>query len=991
MKNLLPALTLALAVAPAMQSVYAQQATAPCGTGLLCPGMVRPTLAARALPAKTTSPARVSATWTPIASLSQKRGQHAAVALNGKIYVWGGYVGNANSTSAEFNSLDIYNPATNTWSAGAPLPIVLRGHAHTVGADGQIYSFGGANQGGTLSSGYRYNPNTNVWVPIANMFVTQWQAAAATAPDGKIYVFGGTTDNTLTQIYTPGTNTWTTGAALPVGRHGHVAVLDANGLIHIIGGIADFSSTPLTSHLIYNPSTNTWTTAAALPSGLNQPGGTLGSDGRIYITGGKADYLNNTGPFYNSVYVYNVATNTWTTDNNLPMALAENRSVTVGSDIYTIAGSNGDQLTVAYKASLANTFTWTGATSTAWNVGTNWTGGVVPSASDNVVIPSGLGRYPVVSTSTATASLVTVNSGASLTVADGGMLTVTGNFVNNGTFAAANNATVALSGTTAQAIGGTSITQFRNLTVGSAGATLSGQVEIQRLLTLNGNLNTNSQRFLILSNHVGTAMVVNNGSAVVNGRAVVQRYIDVASNAGFGYRHLSPAVSGATLSNLAIFPILPGAQAPGPLQVNADYNTAANPGLVTPFPTVFLYTQNRVVAPASGAASFDQGWLSPADGSQSLNATQGLTINEPAGNFFELTGTALNTGTYTRTGLARGTQAEAGWHLVGNPYPAPIDWNRVGRTGIDGAAYVYRSTGQYDGGYTAYVNGVGSNVLPMGQAFFVRVSAVGSAGNLTFTNAARETTFSEPTYSRPAQTETRPLVQLTLQRVGSTSATGQDDFYVYEQNGATAGFDSEFDALKVQLNGGEQPSLYQQAGPEALAIQGLPAGSMPRSLALGVHAAVAGAYTFMPTQLLNFAATEPVWLEDKLSGTWHDLRQGAYTAQLSQGLSASRFVLHLHQARPLSSGKGNAWAGELQLYPNPAAKAPVTVVASGVAGTTAELVLVNSIGQHVWQQTAAVSARELRTSVPVADLAKGVYTLQVRSAAGVLTRKLVVQ
>ncbi|TGE21660.1 T9SS type A sorting domain-containing protein [Hymenobacter aquaticus] len=1000
MKKFLPALALVALAMPVTDSAWAQVTRIP---GQLYPGSTpgaaaTVTHASRmALPAL--PQARIQAPWTALASMSQIRGQHAAVALNGKIYVWGGYVGTYESATTEFSSLEIYNPATNTWSAGANYPTLVRGQAHTVGQDGLIYSFGNGFAG---TDAYRYNPATNTWAAIAPQPTGTWEASAITAPDGKIYLFGGFTSNNptspITQIYNPATNTWASGASMTVGRHGHAGVLDAAGRVHIIGGTnsTNGGNTAITSHEIYTIATNTWSTGAALPVGINQPGAVLGADGKIYIIGGKQSYYNNATPFYATTYVYDLSTNSWSAGTSLPIVLGENRAVTIGGDIYTVGGctgaapsTTGTQQSVLYRTSVTNSYTWTGATSTNWNVASNWSGGVVPTATDNVTIPAGLSRYPSVSTPTAAASVVTVNGGASLSIADGGTLSVAGNFVNNGTFDAAGNATVSLTGSTAQTVGGTSMTQFRNLTVGAAGASLSGQVEIQRLLTLNGNLSTNGQRFLILSNNVGTAMVVNNGG-VVTGSTVVQRYIDVASNAGFGYRHLAPAVSGATLSNLTIFPILPGAQPAGPIQFNAAYNSAAEPGLVTPYPTIFSYDQNRV-GTVAGPAGFNQGWASPTAASQILTPTLGYTINEPAGNFFELTGTSLNTGNISRVGMGRVGQADGGWHLIGNPYPAPIDWNRVGRTNLDAAAYVYRSTGQYAGGYTSYVNGVGVNILPMGQAFFVRVSTVGASGSVNFTNASRETTFSDPAYSRPARTETRPLLQLTLQRQGATDATAQDDFYVYEETGATSGFDSAFDALKVQLNGGEQPSLYQLAGSEALAIQGLPADNAPRSLALGMYAAVGGSYTFVPAQLLNFATTEPLWLEDKLTGTWHDLRQGAYSVQLSQGPSTSRFVLHLHQARPLANGKANTWAGEVQLFPNPATGGAVTVAVSGVAGATAELTLLNGVGQRVWQHTAAITARELRGSVPVAGLAKGIYTLQVRSSAGLLTRKLVVQ
>jgi N-acetylneuraminic acid mutarotase len=337
---------------------YAQLAPAtPSLTGVGAPGTRRqPTPAARivttlTLPATAAPQAVAISAWTPVASLSQARSQHAALAVSGQIYVWGGYVGGTASPTT-LSSLEIYNPTTNVWRSGAAAPQVMRGQAAAVGNDGLVYSFGGASDFNVLGSSYRYTPATNTWAALASMPIAEWEAKAATANDGRLFVFGGATDESLTQIYNPTTNAWTTGAPLPVPRHGEVVVKDAAGLLHVIGGLAGFGNNPLTSHLVYNPTTNTWTTAAALPQGLNQAGGTLGPDGNIYVVGGKADYYNNVAPFYNVVYVYSPSTNSWSQDTNLPMVLGETQAVTVGSALYTLAGTNGTQQSVVYRADL---------------------------------------------------------------------------------------------------------------------------------------------------------------------------------------------------------------------------------------------------------------------------------------------------------------------------------------------------------------------------------------------------------------------------------------------------------------------------------------------------------------------------------------------------------------------------------------------------------------------------------------------------------------
>lgn len=56
---------------------------------------------------------------------------------------------------------------------------------------------------------------------------------------------------------------------------------------------------------------------------------------------------------------------------------------------------------------------WTGAVSTAWSAGGNWSGGVAPGVQDTVVIPSAVPQYPVL-IQNISISGVTVQDGATL-------------------------------------------------------------------------------------------------------------------------------------------------------------------------------------------------------------------------------------------------------------------------------------------------------------------------------------------------------------------------------------------------------------------------------------------------------------------------------------------------------------------------------------------------------------------------------------------------
>ena len=88
--------------------------------------------------------------------------------------------------------------------------------------------------------------------------------------------------------------------------------------------------------------------------------------------------------------------------------------------------------------------TWNGSTSTDMTATGNWGGGVAPTSSSIVKIPSGVTNAPAVNTdpsSPETFTTLVVNSGASLTINPGKALTVSGDITNNGTLTLASDAT----------------------------------------------------------------------------------------------------------------------------------------------------------------------------------------------------------------------------------------------------------------------------------------------------------------------------------------------------------------------------------------------------------------------------------------------------------------------------------------------------------------------------------------------------------------------
>lgn len=111
---------------------------------------------------------------------------------------------------------------------------------------------------------------------------------------------------------------------------------------------------------------------------------------------------------------------------------------------------NGPAFTATSGGAVVNwpgtTSNWLGTTSADFSNGANWSGGIVPTASNNVVIPAGTPFSPTLST-TVFMNDLTVNAGATLDLADqvlgvGGALAVNGRIIAPG-----QNAGIVLTGT----------------------------------------------------------------------------------------------------------------------------------------------------------------------------------------------------------------------------------------------------------------------------------------------------------------------------------------------------------------------------------------------------------------------------------------------------------------------------------------------------------------------------------------------------------------
>ena len=214
-------------------------------------------------------------------------------AENGKIYYMGGCfgVGGCDTQGYLEDAVQVYDPDTQSWSLGAPMPVTRGNFAAVLGPDGRIYAIGG----NTMDYPYptdavdAYDPGTNTWTIIRPLPAPVIAQAAGTGADGLIYVIGGCSQapdecGGLVQVYDPSTGTWTTQTpSLNLGGSG-TAVTAPDGRIYV-AGVGSSSSTDV---LDTNPAREGWTT---VPSGLDSPwfgpaAVAVGGDGRVYVMGG---------------------------------------------------------------------------------------------------------------------------------------------------------------------------------------------------------------------------------------------------------------------------------------------------------------------------------------------------------------------------------------------------------------------------------------------------------------------------------------------------------------------------------------------------------------------------------------------------------------------------------------------------------------------------------------------------------------------------------
>jgi hypothetical protein len=178
-------------------------------------------------------------TFIPTGAMATARESHIATLLkNGKVLITGGHQGRRSSITI-YNSAEIYDSSTGTFTATGNLQVKRHKHDATLLADGQVLITGGSDErdgDGAYRSAEIYNPATDTFTAISNMNVTRYkhQGTSVLLNNGKVLIAGGAD---RAEVYDPATRSFSLAeGSMGTKRLFSTATLLPNGQVLIAGG-----------------------------------------------------------------------------------------------------------------------------------------------------------------------------------------------------------------------------------------------------------------------------------------------------------------------------------------------------------------------------------------------------------------------------------------------------------------------------------------------------------------------------------------------------------------------------------------------------------------------------------------------------------------------------------------------------------------------------------------------------------------------------------
>jgi hypothetical protein len=232
-------------------------------------------------------------TWRETRAMGAGRLDHTATLLpNGKVLVAGGY-GMEGDYANSLSSAELFDPATETWTATGTLNEKRRHHTANLLANGKVLiadGYGDVND--VLSTAELYDPATGAWTPTGALVAEPVVGTATLLTNGMVLVTKGYQPKNpgpgydpVGQIFDTDTGTWTATLPLSIGSQYHSATLLADGEVLVAGGYSS-GGICLSNADLYDPAIGVWASAGAMTTARKNHTATRLANGSVLVTGG---------------------------------------------------------------------------------------------------------------------------------------------------------------------------------------------------------------------------------------------------------------------------------------------------------------------------------------------------------------------------------------------------------------------------------------------------------------------------------------------------------------------------------------------------------------------------------------------------------------------------------------------------------------------------------------------------------------------------------
>lgn len=228
--------------------------------------------------------------WTQIEPMPSPRAAGYAAAVNGKIYIMAGLTVSGNSAVEESIVLE-FDPATGEYTEKAE---IINTVAQVAGAvvGKKIFLFNGLSGTSSLKQIQVYDVEKNVWDEIVDGTKYVAGYATATAINDTVYLMGGFTGTALTNtayrgvVSADNSIAWTKIANLPVANAAGASGTDGKN-IFFFGGQTNAGS--VNTCYKYNVKTNRWAATFIMPSSADMNLVAPNINEKIYIISGQGN------------------------------------------------------------------------------------------------------------------------------------------------------------------------------------------------------------------------------------------------------------------------------------------------------------------------------------------------------------------------------------------------------------------------------------------------------------------------------------------------------------------------------------------------------------------------------------------------------------------------------------------------------------------------------------------------------------------------------